>query len=52
MAPHVDQYGFKCTAGHYYHVDKCPGCAPGQEESMILEKVIFMRKKFGPQWKP
>lgn len=52
MKPHRDQHGFTYREGVYYHVEECPGCVPETRQSMIVEKILFLRDKFGPGYKP
>jgi hypothetical protein len=42
--PVKDPDGFEYKAGTSYHTERCLVCSPGLDKSVIVEKVIFMRK--------
>lgn len=42
--PTKDPDGFVYKADTSYHTERCPVCSPGLDKSVIIEKVIFMRK--------
>lgn len=45
VSPSTDPDGFVYKAGQTYHTNACPACQDGLEASMLVEKVIFMKKQ-------
>lgn len=64
MKPHKDQHGFRFETGKHYHVDECGVCkakrhrakeiskAESEKPGFIVEKILFMRKLRGANYKP
>lgn len=45
VSPSRDADGFVFKAGQTYHTNACPACQKGVEASMLVEKVIWMKKQ-------
>ena len=55
IKPHKDQHDFHYKPDVTYHLDSCQACKDHEvagTPSIILEKIIFLRDKFGDQYKP
>lgn len=43
--PFRDPDGFTYVAGKTYHTENCPVCKPDIVQSLIIEKVLYMKKQ-------
>lgn len=52
LDPCVDKEGFRFEKGRVYHTDACPTCKPNLKSAVVIEQLLFYRKKGVPFPKP